>query len=243
MKFPGIKVLAFSIPALLLMGASAVASADSITNGAFTTPGSSTTYGGGTVNWTGGQYGYEPTGFGWTFVGGVGVQQDGSPWGFSNAPNGAGQSAFMQSYTGSLASYPLVSTANPSTISQVLTGLTVGDQYTLSFYLEQRPGMGANPVTVSIDDLRGLDPTFAAVAPPDNDTWTLYSDTFIATNTSEALIFAVSYPDGGTPTDSDTGLAGVSLAQTPEPGTLMLLGTGLLALAGLGKQRLGKKNV
>jgi hypothetical protein len=235
----------FALPliAAFALTSGAVAFAGPIlVNGSFNTPASSTVYG-GTVNWTGSQYGYDPNNIsGWSFSGGAGVQQNGSAWGFTNAP-GAGQSAFLQSYNGN----DNVGKGNPSTISQDITGLTSGDKYTVSFDLEQRAGYGTNPLTVEIGGT-----TFYAVTPASNSAWTLYSATFIATSGSEDFTFEVFDPTHGT-YDNDTGLADVSIADgtagggipltaTPEPGTLMLLGSGLLGFAGMTRRKFGRKS-
>lgn len=243
MKVYRIKYLAISVLLLLLVGTGVVASAD-IVNGTFNTPSSSSGVWGPcacglqTVDWTaGGQYAYDPTNIsGWTFTGGAGIQQNGSAWGFSAAPNGAGQSAFLQAYTGNYFTSrdPDVAApvGPPSSISQTLSGLTVGDTYYLNFYLEERGGFGLDPVTVTIGGL-----TFVPVT-PDSTSWSYYSAEFTATSSSELLIFAANFPNGYS--DNDTGLADVSLEDagggtpltaTPEPGTLLLLGTGLLGLA------------
>jgi len=157
----------------------------------------------GPFNWSGSGYAYNPTGLGWTFSNDAGVQNNGSAWGFSNAPNGAAQSAFLQVYTGSA---PVTNnTGASSSISQGVT-LTSSDWYTLSFYLEQRPGAGAVTVTPSITGS-----TFTSPLTPINTstdpTWTLYTDTFKA-NGSQTLSFAATAGGG----DNGAGLAGVSIS-------------------------------
>jgi len=225
------RIKGFALPLLLTFAAASgtVAHAGSITNGNFTPTGPSTVFGGGTVNWTGGQYGYQPTGFGWDFTGGAGVQQNGSAWGFSAVPD-AGQSAFLQSYQGSAN----VGKGDPtSTISQTVGGLTAGQEYTVSFYLEQRPGFGANPVTVTIDGVT------LTVTPPNDDTWTEYTESFTYNGGPDLLTFSVT--GSGDSYDNDTGLADIGIAATPEPGTLMLLGSGLLGFAGLARRKFASR--
>jgi hypothetical protein len=188
--------LAFSLLLLLVLACSTVGEAQ-VSNGTFNWLGS-----GGTG------YAYDPTIVGWSFSGGAGVQDNGSAWGFTNAP-GATQSAFLQNYDGSVH----VPTGNPSSISQGVS-LTPGDFYTLDFYLEQRPGYAVNPVTVTI----GLgNSTLTTVTPPSSNYWTLYTDTFVASsNQPEALTFTLSGPQYTT--DIDVGLADVSLS-VPEGGS------------------------
>ena len=161
----------------------------------------------------------------WTFVAGTGIQTYPSAWGFSPAP-GSPQSAFIQNgyETGG------------STISQTVN-LTPGDYYTLTFYLEQRPGYGADPISVTI----GGDTLFSSITPPDNDTWTKYTVTFEATSTSELLTFAGL---GGTTKDNGTGLADVSIHVVPEGGasSAYLLFAGLVCFGAIFTSRKGLAN-
>jgi hypothetical protein len=198
--------LAFSLLLLLALACSTVGEAQ-VSNGTFNWLGS-----GGTG------YAYDPTIVGWSFSGGAGVQDNGSAWGFTNAP-GATQSAFLQNYDGSVH----VPTGNPSSISQGVS-LTAGDFYTLDFYLEQRPGYGDNPVTVTIGVGNSI---LSIVTPPSSSNWTLYSDTFVANSSSSGnLTFTLSGPQYAT--DIDVGLADVSLS-VPEGGVSWLY----LLLAGV----------
>jgi len=94
-----------------------------------------------TLDWDlGYQYAYGPafSDFDWTFNAGAG-QQNGSDWGFTPAPNVAGQSAFIQDFNGTYYSnvgfVPVGADASLSSISQSLAGLSVGDSYVLSFYM------------------------------------------------------------------------------------------------------------
>jgi Protein of unknown function (DUF642) len=133
-----------------------------------------------------GTYVYNPTNvLGWTFNGGSGVAEYGSAWGFDAAPDAANQVAFLQ---------------NTSTLTQTATGLTAGQQYTLSFYLEDRPGFASNPVTVSIGGT-----TLASITPAGG--WTQYTETFTAAASSEVLSFSTSESGG----DNDAGLSDVTV--------------------------------
>jgi hypothetical protein len=207
LKFTRLKCCAFSTLLVLLLGTGVLASADPILlNGDFSTPNQ------------GGGYTYSPTGADWTFAGGSGIQANGSAWGFTSAPVGT-QTAFLQGV---------------GSVSQDITGLVAGQGYTVSFYLEQRPNYGVDPVTVSVGGVNLL----SGVDSPAN--WTLYTETFIATNPTELLNFSTSIPNFGG--DYDAGVSGVSVAvaATPEPGSIILLGSGLLGLFGAVRRKFGK---
>ena len=215
------RLRASTISLLLAVLSGAVASAQIVVNGDFAPSSSSSTVtccvGGpnsGTINWTGGQYGYGPSGIAsWTFSPltngwtNVGIQQNGSAFGFSADPLGNGQTAFLQSsdYDG----------GSGGTISQSVD-LGLAGTYTVSFYLEQRYFGGPNPVSVSIGDS-----AFDAVAPSYDAGWVLYSGTFYGSG-SELLLFSV----GDIGTDQTSGLADVSItpgASTPAGSSLLTL--------------------
>ncbi|MFZ1086127.1 MAG: DUF642 domain-containing protein [Terracidiphilus sp.] len=193
---------------LLMIGAVSSSFADPIVaNGSFESP----------VAWTGPLgccYTYSPTdpGVDWTFSFASGVSLVPSLWGFTTAPDGV-QVAFLQ---------------ETASISQTVS-LVAGDQYNLTYYVEQRPGYGVDPVTVSVG---GTQTNY--IANPTAD-WTLYTDTFTAASTSELLEFSTTEPIYGG--DNDAGLDDVSITPTPEPGTMTLLGSGLLGLAVIVKRR------
>jgi hypothetical protein len=145
-----------------------------------------------------GTYIYDPTNVsGWTFTGptqnassgsyGSGVAEYGSAWGFDAAPDGANQVAFLQ---------------NTSTLTQMVGSLTVGQQYTVSFYLEDRPSYASNPITVTMGGVNLLSTT-------PGTGWTQYNETFTATATSELLSFSTSTSSG----DNDTGLSDVTVIE------------------------------
>ena len=64
------------------------------------------------------------------------------------------------------------------------------------------------------------------------DGYTLYSYTLDATSDLSTLVFSEENPSG------DFELDSVSVEATPEPGSFLLLATGLLLLAGLTRRRL-----
>jgi hypothetical protein len=165
-----------------------------VTNGDFTTT-PPMTPGNGT-------YIYDPTNVsGWTFSGatansssgsyGSGVAEYGSPWGFTAAPDGANQVAFLQ---------------DNATLTQTISNLIIGQQYTASFYLEDRPGYSSNPITVTIGGTNLLSTT-------PGSGWTQYNEPFTASATSEVLSFTTTATGG----DYDTGLSDVTINAVSPP--------------------------
>ena len=127
-------------------------------------------------------------------------------------------------------------------ISQTVTGLTVGDQETITFEFagaQQHPydGKSTDQLEVSL----GGQTLYSTIL---NDSsngftgWTTESLTFTATSTSETLSFLAIGTPSGVP--SFALLDGVSIAQTPEPGSLALLSTGLIGIGGLVRRRFSK---
>lgn len=123
------------------------------------------------------------------------------------------------------------------TLSTTLTGLVAGDVYDLSFLENSRSADGdgccnAVPdVSVSLGGLTLL----GAMADPSvggSNPFTSVSADFTATGSSEVLTFAADTGGAdGTATFSDVSVSAV----TPEPSSVALLGTGLMA--GLGALR------
>ena len=117
---------------------------------------------------------------------------------------------------------------NPAaTVSQTVSGLTVGGNYQLSYWLKNSYGSGSSTFssTLGSDVLKSI--TLAALAD-----WTQYTFDWTATSTSAALTFSL----GQTRNSSAWLLDTVSLvASTPpaevsEPGSLLLLGLGAMAV-------------
>ncbi len=128
-------------------------------------------------------------------------------------------------------------------ISQLINGLTIGDQYTLSFYFagaQFTDALGANTEgwqvtlggdTVTTPILNNTSQGFTG--------WQTYSHDFTATGTSQTLTFLAQGGPSGLPPFAL--LDGVSLtdttSSTPEPGSVLLTIGGILGLAGFGRLR------
>jgi hypothetical protein len=111
----------------------------------------------------------------------------------------------------------------PEAVDQLVTGLVVGQTYDLSFAYGDRPGsgdqqmqvwFGGSLVTLDSDNLN-----------PSSLLWLPQTFVVTASSTSEVLSF-VGLPDSGL-TSYGNEVDGVSLDETPEPSSLILLGTGL----------------
>jgi hypothetical protein len=113
-------------------------------------------------------------------------------------------------------------------LSQLVTGLTVGQSYTLSYYYGDRPGADG---TESMTTYFGTAPSTGFVttdsSPETTDAlvWELNTFTVTATATSEYLSFASDMGSGDTSYGNE--IDNVSLVTTPEPSAFLLSLTGV----------------
>jgi choice-of-anchor C domain-containing protein len=201
------KVLGLLAGAALLLGAQS-AYAVTITNGSFelgTDPGSFTPQSAGSTNITG-----------WD-VSPDGVDYIGTYWAASEGSRSLDLSA-----------------VGAGTVSQQLSGLTAGQQYTVSFDLAGNPdgGPATKSLAVSaggITSLYSFDTTGASRSAMG---WVTHTFVFVATATTDTLAFLSS-----TGTSFGPALDNVTIAATPIPGAILLFGSALGGMGFLGYRR------
>jgi hypothetical protein len=131
-------------------------------------------------------------------------------------------------------------------ISQTLNTVA-GTQYTLSFSLlndqlgggggdfavaDFTPSDNANSNYDFVVFWNGLDTPLAEINPGNGD-WTLYSYTVVAQGNDQLSFYGYNNPGH----DNLTNVSVTSGAATPEPSSLLLLGTGLVGFAGMLRRR------
>lgn len=201
------KLLGLIAGAALLLGAQS-AYAVTITNGSFETP----VVGGNFATYNAG----DPSLTGWA-IGGNSIDHIGSYWQASDG----NQSLDM-------------SGNDAGSISQDLNGLTVGQQYTVTFDLAGNPA-GAPSVkdlqvsAAGIDSLYSFDTTGHSTG---SMGWATQTFVFVATATTETLAF-LSLTSGS----FGAALDNVTIAATPIPGAFLLFGSALAGMGFLGYRR------
>jgi len=126
-----------------------------------------------------------------------------------------------------------------SGIFQLVPGFNIGQTYTLNFALaSEDPGAGALILVSFPTGSSTGSQIFAAPLRGANywDTWGSYSYNFVATATSVTIRF-----DGLAGSGFDPGVDNVSItggSSVPEPTTLVMLGTGVLGLAGAVRRKI-----
>ena len=206
----------------VLLSAAGTANADIIANGTFSS---------GLTSWTtAGGDGTTP-GIGITVIG-LGGPGSSTPFGdiIPDAPGGTTNAVYF-----------VDDNAN-QTLSQALT-LTPDTSYTLSFDLFGVSSGANNAFNFELTDSVGLlaSSCFANGSMPGCSSvpvgsWTIETLSF-TTGAASSYTLGFNFVSGATPA-KDVALTNVSIAQTPEPTSIALMGTGLLAAAGMVRRRI-----
>ncbi len=196
--------LAFAAVCALFLGLAGPARAAYITNGSFesgTDPGSTfITLGAGSTAITG-----------WT-VGGAGIDYIGGYW-----QAGSGSRSLD------------LSAVDAGSISQTLSGLTVGTNYQVSFLMAGNVDGSTKTMNVAVDSV-SQNYTFDTAGKSYQDMgWAPMTFNFTATSSTPTLTFTSLENSSQGPALDDVSVTATNVA-TPEPGSLTLLGLGATGL-------------
>jgi hypothetical protein len=171
------------------------------------------------------QYNPSGVGVGWSFVGDSGISHNGGPFFAGTAPNGV-QAGFLQA----------TPTDTVGAFSQSISGLTIGDNYSITFFTAERSGFASDAFSVSLGG------TSVGTFNPASTSFILQTgNTIAATGTSETLLFQST---GIHLSDSASAVDNIVITDLgpsiPEPGTFLLLVPALGGLALFARRRTTK---
>jgi hypothetical protein len=217
-----------SAAAFLMMAVTAHAN-NLVTNGSF----ESTTAGNGQLGFNTNATDWSTTGYNFLFASGTGdtTGANGQYGGLSLwGPNNGSANGLPASSPDGGNYVAMDADFQVGAISQTITGLTAGDTYAVGFWWAASQQLGFDGATVQYltVSLGGESETTSIYNLPNHafSGWMYQTDVFTADSTSDTLSFLA----GGSPqVPPFTLLDGVSMAPTPEPGTLPLLFTGLMS--------------
>jgi Protein of unknown function (DUF642) len=129
----------------------------------------------------------------------------------------------------------LDTTANSAMFQDILT--TIGQMYTITFAYSARPGVAASSNGIDFSWNGAVIQNLAASGIGlSNTAWTVYTYNLLATGTTSRIGFAATGTSDSLGGYLDNVTANATVAAIPEPGTVSLLGAGML-LAALGSRR------